>query len=286
MERMAASYFQELYTKDTTLDPSPVLDTVMPRVTTETNEHLLTPFSYLEIADALFQIGPLKAPGPDGFRARFYQRNWGCLKEDIFSAVRRFFYTGHMPPGVNDTSIVVIPKVQHQANLQELRPISLCNVIYKVVSKCMVNRLRPCLSELIYENQSAFIPGRLISDNSIIAFECINHIQSNAGNADFCAYKLDLSKAYDRVDWDYLEAALLKWGFAPRWVSLVMVWVRSVKFSVRFNGRLLEQFTPTRGIHQGDPLSPFLFLFVADSLSSLLHVAVQQGGMEALKICR
>uniref|UniRef100_A0A8I7BAA4 Reverse transcriptase domain-containing protein n=1 Tax=Hordeum vulgare subsp. vulgare TaxID=112509 RepID=A0A8I7BAA4_HORVV len=120
-----------------------------------------------------------------------------------------------MPRGVNDTSIVLIPKVQHPANLQEFRPISLCNVIYKVVSKCMVNRLRPCLSELISENQRAFIPGRLISDNSIIAFECIHHIQSNAGNADFCAYKLDLSKAYDRVDWDYLEAALLKWGFAP-----------------------------------------------------------------------
>lgn len=124
------------------------------------------------------------------------------------------------------------------------------------------------------------------TDNSIIVFECIHHIQSSTGSADFCAYKLDLSKAYDRVDWDYLEAALLKWGFATRWVSLVMECVRSLKFSVRFNGRLLEQFTPTRGIRQGDPLSPFLFLFVVDSLSSLLHVAVQQGGMEALKIYR
>lgn len=201
-------------------------------------------------------------------------------------AVHQFFKTGHMPLGVNDTSIVLIPKVQHPATLKELRPISLCNVIYKVVSKCLVNRLRPCLTDLISENQSAFIPGRLISDNSLIAFECIHHIQTNAGNADFCAYKLDLSKAYDRVDWDYLEGALLRWGFAPRWVSLIMVCVRSVKFSVKFNGRLLEQFTPTRDIRQGDPLSPFLFLFVADSLSSLLHTAVQHGGLEALQICR
>ena len=150
----------------------------------------------------------------------------------------------------------------------------------------MVNRLRPCLVDLISENQSAFIPGRLISDNLMIAFECIYHIQTSSGNNDFCAYKLDLSKAYDRVDWDYLERALLKWGFSPRWVDLVMECVRSVKYSVKFNGRLLEQFSPSCGLRQGDPISPFLFLFVADSLSSLLHEAVLHRGLEAIKICR
>ncbi|KAE8770008.1 retrotransposon protein [Hordeum vulgare] len=286
MERMAASYFKEVYTKDPTLDPVAVLDVLEPKVSADTNEHLLVPYSDTEISDALFQIRPLKAPGPDGFPSRFYQRNWSCMKEEIIKAVRQFFVTGHMPEGVNDTCIVLIPKVQHPSSLKDFWPISLCNVIYKIVSKCMVNRLRPCLSELISENQSAFIRGRLISDNSIIAFECIHHIQSSPGSTDFCAYKLDLSKAYDRVDWDYLELALLKWGFAPRWVALVMECVRSVRYSVKFNGRLLQQFSPTRGIQQGDPLSPFLFLFVADSLSSLLHVAGQQRGLEAIKICR
>ena len=81
---------------------------------------------------------------------------------------------------------------------------SLCNVIYKIVSKCLVNRFRPLLINLISENQNAFIPGRLISNNSIIAFECTHHIQASSNGADFCAYKLDLSKAYDRVDWDFL----------------------------------------------------------------------------------
>ena len=162
MERMAASYFKEVYTKDPTVTPDVVLDVLVPRVTNEMNDRLLVPFYDDEISDALFQIGPLKAPGPDGFPSRFYQRNWGCLKEEIIVAVRLFFVTGHMPEGVNDTCIVLIPKVQHPVTLKDFRPISLCNVIYKIVSKCMVNRLRPCLLDLISENQSAFILGRLI----------------------------------------------------------------------------------------------------------------------------
>uniref|UniRef100_A0A8I6Y5T1 Reverse transcriptase domain-containing protein n=1 Tax=Hordeum vulgare subsp. vulgare TaxID=112509 RepID=A0A8I6Y5T1_HORVV len=112
----------------------------------------------------------------------------------------------------------------------------------------MVNRLRPFLTELISENQSAFIPGRLISDNSIIAFECIHHIQSMKENSPaLCAYKLDLSKAYDRVDWDFLEMALMRWGFSQTWILRVMACVTSVKYSVKFNGKLLESFSPSRG---------------------------------------
>lgn len=245
MERMASSYFKEVYTKDPTLNPNVVLDCILPKVTPEMNDSLSVPFSEKEISDALFQIGPLKAPGVDGFPARFYQRNWGVLRTEIILAVQEFFANGIMPEGVNDTAIVLISKVPHPQELKDFRPISLCNVVYKIVSKCMVNRLRPLLGELISDNQSAFVPGRLITDNSIIAFECIHHIQSLKENSPaFCAYKLDLSKAYDRVDWVFLEKALLKWGFSQFWVSRVMACVSLVKYSVKFNGKILESFTP------------------------------------------
>uniref|UniRef100_A0A8I6X7Y2 Reverse transcriptase domain-containing protein n=1 Tax=Hordeum vulgare subsp. vulgare TaxID=112509 RepID=A0A8I6X7Y2_HORVV len=246
MELMATSYFKEVYTKDPTLTPEVVLEAIDSKVSEQMNAMLCAPFTEEEVSNALFQIGPLKAPGTDGFPARFYQRNWAALKTEITAAVMEFFASGSMPEGVNDTAIVLIPKVPHPKELKEFRPISLCNVIYKLVSKCLVNRLRRCLSELISENQSAFSPGRLISDNSIIAFECIHHMQSlKSNNRVACAYKLDLSKAYDRVDWDFLEKALSRWGFSEQWIAWIMTCVRSVRYSVKLNGKLLEAFTPS-----------------------------------------
>ena len=240
-----------------------------------------------EIGDALFQIGPLKAPGPDGLPARFFQRNWGCLKEDIIYAVKLFFEEGKLPEGVNDTAIVLIPKVQFPETLKEYRPISLCNVIYKVVSKCLVNRLRPLLDELIAANQSAFIPGRLITDNALIAFECIHAIQQDGSDrSNFCAYKLDLAKAYDRVDWSYLQQVMEKLGFQQKWIQWIMECVTTVRYTVRFNGVLMDTIQPTRGLRQGDPLSPYLFLFVADGLSKVLQQESEQGYIQGLQVCR
>ena len=98
-----------------------------------------------------------------------------------------------MPPEVNDTVIVMIPKIQNPVKVTDFRPISLCNVIYKVVSKCLVNRLRHVLDDIISPYQSAFIPGRMITDNALIAFECIHHLkQEKDPTRSYCAYKLDL----------------------------------------------------------------------------------------------
>jgi hypothetical protein len=240
-----------------------------------------------EIGNALFQIGPLKAPGPDGLLARFFQRNWGTIKGDIIEAVKHFFREGYIPEGANDTTIALIPKSNKAEDLKDYRPISLCNVLYKVISKCIVNRLRPMLEGLISETQSAFLPCRLISDNALIAFECFHHIQSsNKVHDNFCAFKLDLTKAYDRVDWGYLKGFLLKVGFDKTWVNQIMACITSVRFTVRVNGDQTESFKPTRGLRQGDPLSPYLFLFLAEGLSKILQHVVYTMELRDLKCCR
>jgi hypothetical protein len=240
MELMATSYFQELFTRDELVNPDALIDLTQRKVTPEMNNRLCLESTEDEIADALFQIGPLKAPGVDGFPARFYQRNWATIKAEVTNAVKLFFATGRMPEGVNDTAIILIPKVDQPETLKEFRPISLCTVIYKVISKCLVNRLRPMLGELISMNQSAFVPGRLITDNALVAFECLHFIETNTNPAkNFCAYKLDLSKAYDRVDWDFLKKVMQKLGFSHRWIDWIMSCVTSVRYQVKFNGTLL-----------------------------------------------
>jgi hypothetical protein len=192
-----------------------------------------------------------------------------------------------MPEGVNDTVIVLIPKKKNLVCLRYYRPISLCNVIYKVVSKCLVNRLRPILQDINAPNQSAFIPGRMITDNALIAFECTHSLQKcQDKKGKFCAYKLDLAKAYDRVAWNYLQGVLGKLGFADQWISWITACVKTVTYSVRFNGELLRKFSPSRGLRQGDPLSPYLFLFVADGLSRLLQKEVDEGKIKEIKVCR
>lgn len=264
-----------------------ILDLMEPLVTPDMNSKLLEDFSDEEIGNALFQIGPLKAPGPDGLPARFFQRNWGTIKTEIIGAVKHFFKEGFIPEGANDTIIALIPKSKNADDLKDFRPISLCNVIYKVISKCIVNRMRPLLDKLISETQSAFLPGRLISDNALIAFECFHHIQSGRKVEDnFCAFKLDLTKAYDRVDWGYLKDCLLKFGFDSGWVHKIMACVSSVRFMVKVNGQRTGVFKLSRGLRQGDPLSPYIFIFVAEGLSKLLRRAVYNQELLDLKICR
>jgi hypothetical protein len=181
---------------------------------------------------------------------------------------------------------VVIQKINDPQTLKDYIPTALCNVIYKVVVKCIINRMRPMLDSLISDSQSAFIPGRLISDNALIAFECFHAIQTNKRPEDFCAYKLDLTKAYERVDWQYLKTILLKFGFDPKFVGWIMSCISSVHYKVRINGKLTKGFKPTRGIRQGDPLSPYLFLFVAEGLSKVLQRAVYLQELCELKISR
>jgi hypothetical protein len=209
MESMARDFFQQLYNVDPNVQPEGLLHLIQPKITEEMNKELCKEVSNEEVGDALFQMGPLKEPGPDGFPARFFQKNWETMKKDVITRVKYFFASRKMPQGINDTTIVLIPKKDDPDCLKDYRAISLCNVIYNIVSKCMVNRLRPLLQDIIAPTQSTFIPGRMIIDNALIAFECLHALKT--GNRDckkFEAYKLDLTKAYERVDWRYLEGVL------------------------------------------------------------------------------
>lgn len=138
---------------------------------------------------------------------------------------------------LNHTFIALILKVSKPRKLTEFRPISLCNVIYRIIAKTMANRLKKILNDIISPNQSAFVPNRLITDNIIIGYECINKIRQSEGRKrGLVALKLDISKAYDRVEWSFVQGTLQKLGFSVKWVDLIMNFISTASFSVLING--------------------------------------------------
>jgi hypothetical protein len=268
---LSRDFFGNLYQTEGTQGMDSVLNTVPRKVSASMNAGLVKPYTEAEVKTALFQMYPMKAPGPDGFPAHFFQRNWELCGKEVTALVLRILRGIDSPEEINSTFIVLIPKVANPTELGQFRPISLCNVLYKIASKVLANRLKEILPEIISQEQSAFVPGRLITDNIITAYECLHFMKRNkAKKHQHCALKLDMRKAYDRVEWGYLEAIMIKLGFDVGWVKLVMKMISSVSFLVLFNGSPLESFRPSRGIRQGDPISPYLFLLAAEGLSCLL----------------
>ena len=169
----------------------------------------------------------------------------------------------------------------------DFRLISLCNVIYKIISKVLANRLKLILPQLISPTESAFVPGRLITNNVLVAYETLHamHIRKKWRKGVW-ALKLDISKAYDRVEWDFVKGMMIKLRFPGVWMDRVMCCVSTTSFSVWINGKVYENITLSRSIHQGDPLSPYLFLICAKGFTSLLTKAEFEGRLYGLLVYR
>jgi hypothetical protein len=287
ISNLAVNYFQHLFVSS---DPDcirEVVDQIDALVTPAMNDALLKDLSSEEIHSALFQMGPSKAPGPDGMTALFFQKYWHIVGEDVSLAIQDFFHSGRMLGSINFTNIVLIPKVKNPEFMSQFRPISLCNVLYKIASKVLVNRMKVILPKVISDSQCAFVPGRLISDNVIMAFEVLHYLKNLGTGENYqMAVKLDMSKAYDRVEWNFLQAILFKLGFHRRWVDLIMTCVTTTSYAVMVNGVPHGYIKPTRGLRQGDPLSPYLFLLCAEGLSALIRKAEREKKICGIAICR
>ena len=171
--------------------------------------------------------------------------------------------------------------------MTEFRTISLCNTTYKIISKVLAKRFKVILPNIISKNQSAFTPDCLITNNVLVAFEFMHYLNHKSeGKENYMSIKLDMSKAFDRVEWNFIKGVIEKLGFVEKWIDLIMNCVSSVSYSILINGEACGNISPSRGIRQGDPLSPGLFLLCVEGFSALIHEATRNQQINGISIYR
>ncbi|XP_022014901.2 uncharacterized protein LOC110914417 [Helianthus annuus] len=232
-------------------------------------------FSVDEIKAAVFDCGDDRAPGPDGFNFRFFKKFWSLFANDFSALMSAFFDSGQINDGCGSSFIALIPKIRDPSGLGDYRPISLVGVVNKVISKILANRLKKVLGSVISINQSAFLGGRFILDGPLIINEVCSWLKKSKRKAFL--FKIDFEKAYDNINWSFVVDVFRQIGFGGRWCKWIWGILSSARASVLVNGAPTFEFKCGKGMRQGDPISPFLFVAVMEALSCLLDKAKELG---------
>ncbi|XP_071712558.1 uncharacterized protein [Rutidosis leptorrhynchoides] len=239
-------------------------------------------FTETEIWEAVKGCCSSKAPGPDGFNLKFYKLYWDVIKSVLLAAINSFWEYGEISKGCNASFITLVPKKSNPVSLNEYRPISLIGSYYKIIAKLLSNRLKKVVPKLVSSEHSAFIKGRNILDGALIANEALNYIKVKREKG--LIFKVDFEKAFDSLSWDFLEEMMSLMGFGLKWRKWIMSSLESASISILVNGSPTCEFNLGRGVRQGDPLSPFLFILAAEGLNALTKSAVSRKLFDGLLI--
>ncbi|XP_062075434.1 uncharacterized protein LOC133779496 [Humulus lupulus] len=261
-----------------------VITDLGPVLSVEDQLALIKPFSNKEVKTTLFCISSIKRPGPDSFGAGFFKSLWKDMGKEISKAVLEFFDSGIIPKAMNSTILTLIPKMDHPKTAADFRPITCCTTLYKCISKMLCYRVSGILPKLVNQNQGAFIKDRSLAHNVLILQDLLKGYKRKYSSPR-CLMKIDLSKAYDSIDWDFLENLLKAFKFPDRFIRWIMTCMRGASYCLMLNGRLHGNFQGGKGLRQGDPISPLLFVIVMEYLTrSLLQAAKGKANSSSIHI--
>ncbi|KAL8119929.1 hypothetical protein AgCh_017161 [Apium graveolens] len=266
---VAVNYFTEFLGKASPCVDANLSSIHCPTIIEAPSCQLEAPVTNDLIHSTLKKMKKNKASGPDGLNVEFFLETWHITGPSFCEVVHAFFETSTMHSLHNSTFIALIPKIQTPTQMIHFPPISLCTIFYKCVSKILASRLKTVLPSLIDVAQSAFILGRVISDNFLLAQELFRGYDRVTG-ALRCALKIDLHKAFDSLQWNFVLASLDNMGFNSTFISWIKACICTPKFSMKLYGIVHGYFAGAQGIHQGDPMSPYLFTLYMNVLSCLL----------------
>nr|GEZ14183.1 putative RNA-directed DNA polymerase, eukaryota, reverse transcriptase zinc-binding domain protein [Tanacetum cinerariifolium] len=235
-----------------------------------------------EIKKAVWDCGTDKAPGPDGFTFGFFRHFWHIVKKDVCNAVSYFFIHDDLPIGCNSSFIALIPKIPDANVVKDFRPISFIGSVYEIIAKILSNRLVNVLGDIVSEVQSAFVANRQILDGPFILNEVIQWCK--AKKKQTLIFKVYFEKAYDSVRWDFLDDVLCKFGFGDKWRRWIQCCLQSSRGSIILNGSPTKEFKFGKGLKQGDPSSPFLFILIMESLHLSFQRVMDAGLFHGIKL--
>jgi len=236
---------------------------------------LIHPFSLEEVKQAIWDCDSFKSPEPDGINFGFIKQFWPELKDDFMRFVVEFHRNGKLTKGVNATFITLIPKIDSPQWLNDFRPISLVGCMCKVLAKLLENRLSAVIGSVVSDSQSAFVRGKQILDGILVANEAVD--EAHCLNKEMLLFKVDFEKAYDSVDLSYLDTLMHKMNFPTLWRKWMLECTSMATTSVLVNGCPTDEFLIERGLRQGDPLYPFLFLLAAEGFNVLMLSTIKDG---------
>eukprot|EP00253_Pinus_taeda_P009779 PITA_09779 len=237
-----------------------------------------------ELLKVLKAFSKDKCPGPDGWNIEFFLYFFDILKTDLLNMIEESRITGHIHPHTSSTLIALIPKKCDADTFSDFRPISLCNISFKIISKIITERIKGTLAIHLSRDQHAFLKGRNIMDAVASTQECISSIASK--NIDGAILKIDLQKAYDCIDWGFIRCLLARIGLRPYMIAWIMACIEGINYAININGIPTPFFTAERGLRQGCPLAPIIFILAMNSLSLHINNAVDNRRCSPIRISR